>query len=299
MKEWFWLLLFPFCLFGKVYDCFPFFNELELLQVRFAELNSVVDHFVLVESLETQRGDKKSLFFAENKHLFEKYLSKVIHVVIEERHPEMGLWQRENYQRNQILRGLKECRPSDIIIMSDLDEIPRASKIREFVHSITNNEPLSTIPPPFRSKKAKSKYHKKYSHLGAYAFEMDNYYYHLNRQTPNKETWDGGQWCGTIAMTYAQLQKNSPQHFRKRRNKLPRVMKGGWHFSWMGGKDKIRTKLLSVVEGRTDAAQITDLEIEQWIERHPTVPLDETFPVYILENVAHFQEIGFLSKSPT
>ncbi|MDP1609348.1 MAG: hypothetical protein Q8L98_08575 [Chlamydiales bacterium] len=290
------LCLLPFCLYGLVYDCFPFFNELELLQVRFAELDETVDYFVLVESVETQRGDLKPLFFKENKHLFEKYLPKVIHVIIDERHPEMGLWEREHYQRNAMMRALeKRATSSDVVIISDLDEIPRGTVIAALKQAVSNSSPISVKVPPFTSKKAKKKYKKRYAPLKAYALEMDNYYYQLNRQTSTKETWDGGMWCGTIMTTYAQLKKRSPQYFRKRRNKLPRIAQGGWHFSWMGGKDKIRQKLVSVVEGRSDGALVTDEEIAAWIAKHPAVPLDDSFPKYILEKQDHFRSIGFLA----
>lgn len=61
------LLFLPLWLNAKVYDCFPFFNEFELLKIRFDELNDVVDYFVLVESVETQRGNPKPLHFQEKK----------------------------------------------------------------------------------------------------------------------------------------------------------------------------------------------------------------------------------------
>jgi len=293
----YWLLLIPCCLFAKVYDCFPFFNELELLQVRFAELDGVVDHFVLVESVETQRGEAKPLYFAENKHLFEKYLPKVIHVVIHEPHPNMGLWERENYQRNEIARGLTGCTSSDIVILSDLDEIPRASVIARWVEALEAGKSVQVIRPPCRSKKAKRRYETKHAKLGAYACEMSSYHYQLNRQMPDQKAWDGSLWCGTIIMKYAALKKHSPQYFRKRRNKLPRIEQGGWHFTWMGGKDKIRQKLVSVVEGRADGASISDAEIEAWIAGHPVVPLDGSFPRYILEHQDYFRSIGFLADS--
>lgn len=292
-----WILCFiPWLLWGEVYDCFPFFNELELLKVRFAELNDVVDYFVLVESIETQRGDVKPLYFAENKHLFEPYLPKVIHVMVEERHPEMGMWERENFQRNAILRGLAKCCFSDLIILSDLDEIPRASIIAGLKKAIDSSSSISVKHPSFRSKKAEKKYRKKYARLGAYALQMENYYYQLNRQTPTGKTWEGGQWHGTIVTTYAKMKAHSPQYFRQRRNKLPRVEKGGWHFSWMGGKDKVRQKLASVVEGRTDGARVSDEEIEQWIAKHPVVPLGDSFPAYIREHADYFRSMGFLAE---
>ena len=271
-----WILcLIPCFLFGKVYDCFPFFNELELLQVRFAELNDTVDYFVLVESVETQRGDPKPLYFAENKHLFEKYLPKVIHVIIDERHPEMGMWKREHFQRNAILRGLTKCSPSDLIILSDLDEIPRASVIANLKKLFEISSPKPAKAPLFRSKKAEKKYRKKYTDLGAYAFQMDHYSYQLNRQIPSKEIRDGGYWQGTIVMTYEKMKAHSPQYFRQRRNKLPRIENGGWHFSSMGGKEKVRQKISSIVEGRSDGASVPDEEIERWINEYPIVALGD------------------------
>src|SRR5690349_10496659 len=118
---------------AKVYDCFMFFNEIELLKMRLGELNEVVDYFVLVESSETQRGDLKPFYFYENRHLFEQYLNKIIYVRVDESHPEMSLWERENYQRNCIARGLQQCTSSDLTIISDLDEIPRMELISDLL----------------------------------------------------------------------------------------------------------------------------------------------------------------------
>src|SRR4029078_4600828 len=119
-----------------VYDCFIFYNEIELLKMRLEELDPVVDYFVLVESAETHRwGDPKPFYFAENQHLFKKYLHKIIHVKVDERHPEMGAWQREGYQRHGMLRGLNACKADYIILISDVDEIPSASCIAHFLQN--------------------------------------------------------------------------------------------------------------------------------------------------------------------
>lgn len=81
-----------------------------------AELDNHVDYFVLVESIETHRGDLKSLYFQENRHLFEKYLHRIIHVVVEKRLTANAIvdhcgrsWDRENFQRECIIRGLQRC----------------------------------------------------------------------------------------------------------------------------------------------------------------------------------------------
>jgi beta-1,4-mannosyl-glycoprotein beta-1,4-N-acetylglucosaminyltransferase len=258
--------------YTKVYDCFPFYNEFEILQIRLDELDDVVDYFVLVESIETQRGMSKPLYFSENRALFEKYKDKIIHVVIDETHPEMGMWQRENFQRNAISLGLKNCASDDIIIISDVDEIPRAWIIQDLRTFLHKNRALDAV-----------------------ALEMPIFFFQLNRRTHTGETWGGGPWIGTVATTYKKFSRHGAQYFRNKRAIFPRIYNGGWHFTWMGGKEKIRQKLCSVVEGREDGAQMSDEEIDKWIQSHPVFPLDMNFPNYVKKNEQYFRSIGFIA----
>lgn len=257
---------------AKIYDCFPFFNEIELLKLRFDELDDCVDYFVLVESIETQRGSPKQLFFEENKHLFNKYLSKIIHIVVDERHSEWNNWDREHYQRNCIMRGLNNCIASDVIIISDLDEIPR-----------------STIVPQLADAIRRTKF-------SIFNLHQDIYFFQLNRQTPTRETWGGGHWCGTIILSYEMLAQKSPQFYRDRRGSFIWVNQGGWHFTWMGGKEAVRKKMLSVVEGSNEI--VTDEQVEMMMNNHPPVPLDSSFPEYVLKNKDYLKSIGFLADGP-
>lgn len=256
--------------FARVYDCFPFFNEIELLKIRLAELDEVVDYFVLVESVETQRGGGKPLYFEENKLLFAKYLPKIIHVKIETRNPQFGLWERENYQRNQILRGLGSCSAMDIILISDVDEIPRKSKIKELLQNSRFHGPLS--------------------------FEMSMHYFQLNRQTPTQTAWGNDKWYGTVATVYRNVVKYTPQYYREYRATWSVIPNGGWHFTWMGGRDKVRKKLESVVEGRDSAADLSDESVDQWINSHPVFPLDETYPEYVIENQEYLKSVGLIAE---
>ena len=64
----------------RIIDAFPFFNEIEMLRVRFEELSPVVDKFILVESEMTHSGKPKELLFEQNRELFEPWLDKIIHV---------------------------------------------------------------------------------------------------------------------------------------------------------------------------------------------------------------------------
>ncbi len=142
------ILAFIFCFSPKehkpkIYDCFLFFNELEMLDIRLNELYDKVDHFVLVESTETFQGNPKPLYFEKNKQLYAPYLDKIIHVVLDEHFETDNPWQREYHQRDQILRGLKGCHRRDIAIISDADEIVRKSKIDELVPSLSDAQILS------------------------------------------------------------------------------------------------------------------------------------------------------------
>ena len=275
---------------SKIYDCFPFFNELELLKLRIDELNDHVDYFVLVESIETQRGAPKPLYFEENKRLFAPYLHKIIHIIIDEHHPEMSFWERENYQRNCISRGLTNCSPNDIILISDLDEIPRhsiISKIQQELLVPCNYLTRSgqRTPRARRTSRATS---------SLVSLQQDIYFFHLNRQTLTGETWGGGPWFGTVAVTYDSFQKYGAQHFRNQRGHGTQLRKAGWHFTWIGGKEAVRKKCLSVVEGRSEALE--DAEIQHWFNIHPIVPLDDSFPEYVIRNQDYLRSIGFLAE---
>lgn len=116
----------------KIYDCFIFYNELDVLEVRLEELNEVVDYFVLVESTHTFTGIPKPLYFKENKDRFKKYSDKIIHIVSENPYIDSQKhWEREEYQRNQISIGIKHAKKNDLIILSDVDEIPKKETVKK------------------------------------------------------------------------------------------------------------------------------------------------------------------------
>ncbi|HLF52047.1 hypothetical protein [Flavobacterium sp.] len=218
-----------------VYDCFPFFNELDILEIRLNELNDVVDKFVLVEADRTHQNTPKPFIFEENKERFSKFLDKIIHVKITN-YPlfipiinPFSPWKIEIFQRDSIVKGLVNCKPDDIILISDLDEIPNASVIKkrvaEGVHEI-------------------------------YGLKMDMFMYFLN----NKLIFDGGSnmtkeeakngiWHCTAVLPY-KLLKKSPSKIRKiimrtkRRGEVYKIIpNAGWHFTYIGGVKKIIQKL--------------------------------------------------------
>jgi beta-1,4-mannosyl-glycoprotein beta-1,4-N-acetylglucosaminyltransferase len=115
-----------------IFDGFTFLNEFDLLEIRLHELDDVVDYFILVESDLTFSKKQKPLYFNENKSRFEKFLPKIIHIVVQDMPMGNNPWEREAWQRNAILRGWPSKR-GDYLIVSDVDEIPRASTLKSML----------------------------------------------------------------------------------------------------------------------------------------------------------------------
>ncbi len=163
-----------------LFDCFMFYNELEVLQLRLKELDDLADKFVLVESTRTLRNNPKKLFFQSNTALFEKYDHKIIRVLVDDMPNSSNPWDLETHMRNAIMRGLTDCDDEDVIMISDIDEIPRKSAVRTLVQRL-ENEPIS--------------------------LHMPQYYYYLNCQVPV-------DWVGTVVSKYGGLKLTTPQSLR-------------------------------------------------------------------------------------
>jgi beta-1,4-mannosyl-glycoprotein beta-1,4-N-acetylglucosaminyltransferase len=232
----------------KVYDCFTFFNELDLLEVRLNELDGVVDRFVLCESPYTFRGQPKPLVFQENRARFARFLPKIEHVVVNDlplggRKKEHDYFKKERFQRNALERGLKGAAPDDYVILCDVDEIPRASVIEAIVRA---NGPKSV-------------------HL----LEMDYYTYFLNLLTSTGWSKPRMARYGDIRKLQA-LRSGGPGWAPKEKRPLsvlrqwkrmvfgvrPRpwvtVPNAGWHFTSMNGPAAVREKMMAYSHVRPD-----------------------------------------------
>jgi beta-1,4-mannosyl-glycoprotein beta-1,4-N-acetylglucosaminyltransferase len=187
-----------------IYDGFLFFNELELLDLRLHELEGVVDRHILVESSVTHSGKPKPMFFRENMARFERYLGKIIHVEVMDTPETKVTWDREIFQRNAILRGLSGAKPDDTLIMSDLDEIPKAETLKK------------VIPP-----------------AGIVALNMRSYGGYLNARS--------GDWSYAKVTSVKTALQITPQKLRH--DQHPKVEDGGWHFSYSGGPEKVHEKM--------------------------------------------------------
>lgn len=258
---------------GKVYDCFPFFNELDQLEIRLNELNDEVDYFVLIEGSETHSGKPKPLYFKDNKERFRKWLHKIVHVIVDKwpvyvEGVSDSAWARERTQRDAIMKGLKLVDPGqfDILISGDADEIISASALRSYKR-----------------------------HMGICRIEMQLYYYFLNYQS----TDGGGKWYESriVPMDLFKEKNLVPSALRYLPvGSLPILPNAGWHFSYQGGVDEVIKKIKSYAHQEYNRPDILDRDrIERLIEEgkdvfgreqmtYNTVPIDETFPKCVLED---------------
>ena len=119
-----------------VYDCFQFFNELDILKLRLHVLSDVVDRFVISESTVTFSGDPKPLFYEENKEQFREFEDRIIHVVVDDTPMECDAYARDHHQKCAVARGLKDAKDDDIVIFSDVDEIPNPQMLENLLPDV-------------------------------------------------------------------------------------------------------------------------------------------------------------------
>jgi len=200
-----------------IIDCFPFFNELDILELRLNILNDCVDKFVLVEASKTQSLLDKPYYFEENKERFAPFLHKIVHVKVDE-HPNVGGWAMENFQRNKISKGcdILNLQDDDIIAVSDVDEIWNPNIAPQLQDFLLKHNFISEA--------------------------MRYFVFYLNLETVNKG------WIGTVFCHYKNFNKITPQYLRNIKDEVPCIDFPGWHFGYQGGKEKVYQKYLSCIE---------------------------------------------------
>lgn len=275
-----------------IYDCFPFFNELDMLKIRLNIMNPVVDRFLIFEATETFSGMKKPLYYEENKEMFAEFHDKIIHVVVDYT-PEGDTHVRDTYQKNQGTKGLVDCKDDDIIIFSDLDEIPNPEVVREIASNMQQDK--------------------------IYHFAQRLFYCYLNMEEvsgnllSNAGDFEGiekKQWIGTKMLSYKLLKEKDigfgDLRYPKWKEIGIRVDNGGWHFGYMGGhgeKDlskRVKEKVISAAHQEYNSKRVLSQVADQIKDgkdifgrdaKFVKCKIDESFPQYIRE---HQQELSFL-----
>lgn len=272
----------------RVYDCFPFCNELDQLEIRLNELNDVVDYFVLVEGTETHQGNPKPLYFWENRKRFEKFLPKIRHIIVDNwpnyvSGEYSSSWTRERFQRDSIMRGLDDVKNQDILILGDADEIVSAKAVKEYNPS-----------------------------MGLAKLEMNFYFYYINYMASDclvpEKKWMESR---IVPVSYFKKYDMTPCSVRyspgslqfHHIDNLPSIPNAGWHFSFQGGIDAIINKIKSYAHQEFNRPDILDRDrIEKLVDEgkdvfgregttYSIVPIDETYPICIKNNLTKFNHM--------
>ena len=227
-----------------IVDCFTFYNENEVLLLRLDYLYDVVDYFVIVESLDSfSKNIRKSEYmFEANIELYRKYLDKIRYYKIDTLPHAGGVgdsWPNEYYQRNYCEVGVKELGlgSEDWIIISDVDEIPRKEMI------------MQMITPEYKNK------------FVLFQFQQHLFYYHVNMLQEQI-------WSGTVAVQKKYFA--SMQQLRDQREVIHPAIHSfpdaGWHYSYMGGVERVTQKMYSTSEEESNSKFRTEENIKKSIE---------------------------------
>lgn len=285
-----------------IYDCFTFYNELDLLEIRLNELNSEVDYFVIVEATRTQTGNKKKLYFELNKKRYAKFKSKIIHIIIKDM-PNIkynSAWVLENYQRNQIIKGLNKCDLKDIIFISDLDEIPNKNTFKKIVSKLTKKESFlenkinnlnniifkilfyfNTPELSLKNKIVRKTYlliEKIIPNKRIIKLKQKWYYYYLNGDANHSA-------INTRVCTYKTLindLSSKPHLIRYLFN--GNVINSGWHFSYLENNKLKAKSITDSIDNNKRVESILNKTIPITIS-----PIDKTYPEYIQNNVKKYK----------
>lgn len=254
----------------KIYDGFLFFNELDLLEIRLNVLDKIVDQFILVEANVTHQGNPKPFIFEENKEKFAPFLHKITHIKVTNIPSDFinlpnttpstysenifyGIYEdikktklfnrtteqhfgRDFFQKECIKLGMENAKNEDILLSADLDEIP-------------NPEYLKRLNEYFQPDQF-------------YTFNQIHYCYYLNMLhyshiDNSRNGWEvNTNWKGTRMGTWGKIKNYSINELRAQNNND--LINSGWHFSWMGGIDRVKNKLQSYSHKENNQKQVID-----------------------------------------
>lgn len=279
-----------------VYDCIPFFNELDILKLRLHILNPIVDKFVIEEATVTFSGEPKELCFEKNKAMFQEFLPKIQYIVVDNSPVDTTTHLRDKFQKNALIQGLGEAGENDVIILSDVDEIP-------------NPETLKRVIAEFDADKV---YH--FAQRMFYCFlNMEEMSGNLLSITGEFPGIGRRMWLGTKVFGKRSIPENGIIELREASVTAPgavRVADGGWHFGYMGSSretdvsKRIGTKVVAAAHQEYNDQDLLREASDRLIlgqdifgreARFERVDIDGSYPEYLL---AHLDEYSYLIMPP-
>ena len=226
----------------KIYDCFMFSDETMMLDLRIRSLNKYVNKFVITEAKYLHNGDPKKLSFNIND--FKEFRNKIEYIVIKEQPPQIipinndddkkekdrkkitNSIMRDNFQRENLSRGLENLNDEDIVIISDLDEIPNLENLN---FNEINNEILIFKQKMFYYKL--NLYYENFIWFGSKAVKKRYFY--------------SPQWLRNIKNKKYPFWRIDNYFSKKKYNNIKFIENGGWHFTCIKKPKDIHKKLLT------------------------------------------------------
>ena len=249
-----------------IYDCFTFYDEFDLLEIRIHELKDVVDKFIIVEGNITFQHDPKPYYFNDESYRFYEFKDQIINIKCTGL-PTASTWDTEFSQREIIFHYLsKICNDDDIIIIENADEIARASAVLRYLDS--------------PSKRLMS-------------LQQSHYYYYLNCMAQPF-------WCWPKIMPFHVLkERGNIREVTKEPDEPDVLYRAGWHFSYLGGAKKVVEKLRSFAH--KELKETSEEYLQKCIregnsflkddQKFMFVDIDESFPRYVVENQDRFSHL--------
>lgn len=279
-----------------VIDCIPFFNELDILKLRLHILDPLVDRFVIEEATHTFSGLPKELCFEKNREMFEEFLPKITYLVVDNSPEEISTHERDKFQKNALAKALTDASDEDVLILSDVDEIPNPAVLQELV--------------------------KRFDPDKIYHLAQRNFYCYLNMEevsgnllsiTGEFPGVERRMWLGTKVFAKKNIPESGIIDLREISPEDPRsvrVADGGWHFGYMGSchetdvSRRVGTKVVAAAHQEYNTedvlAEVKDRLIlgEDIFGRNAVFQwavVDESYPQYLLE---HKSEYDYLIMPP-
>ena len=256
-----------------IYDCFTFYNELDLLDLRLEEHFDHVDYFVIAEANKTHQGRDKSYVLKDNWDRYKNFHDKIIHISVDDMPSHSNAWVLENFQRNALARGLSSANPDDIIVISDLDELMRGETFQSMRDTDFN---MYTCRAPMF-----------YFKLNYMMVAPTSYF--INAVASRAKNKISPQEMRNMTIRFSTLPYNYIDE------NLYTIQHAGWHFTYFGNTEHASNKLRNFAHQESNhwAEKISVDEIisrkggidPNSSEKFEYIIIDDYFPKTILKNL--------------
>ncbi len=281
----------------RVFDCIPFFNELDILELRLNILDRYVDKFIIEEATMTFSGQEKDLCFKANRDRFKKFLDKIVYVTVDDSPTTGTTHQRDYFQKNRLIEGLKEvgATSDDVIIFGDCDEIPNPVELEKIIKNFDKTKVYHLAQRNF------------YGFLNME--EKSGKLLSITREFPEIADKDR-KWLGTKVTSTDNIPKEGIVRLRDlcavTDDNAVRVANGGWHFGYMGGDHetnpvkRIGVKVEAAAHQEYNEKEIILETMDRLVlgqdifgrdARFERVEIDGTYPEYLRAHLSEYDHL--------